>query len=174
MKAKLLKIYFLLIMERSKRKHANDKTSLVQCCSCNKYSYFWDMLGGHFIPQSAGWIAKVTLDNVQAQHSVCNANQHREGKHGDQYRYGVWLDKQYGKWTAEKIINKCKGVYTYSVASISEDIDDLLIRMKNKLNKLVDRDMADKMLEKRLGKRLYKLLFIDEWYSEDLILYLKK
>ena len=46
--------------------------------------------------------------------------------------------------------------------------------MKNKLNKLVDRDMADKMLEKRLGKRLYKLLFIDEWYSEDLILYLKK
>lgn len=104
----------------------------------------------------------------------CNANQHREGKHGDQYRYGVWLDKQYGKWTAEKIINKCKGVYTYSVSSISCDIDDLLILMKNKLNKLVDRDMADKMLEKRLGKRLYKLLFIDEWYSEDLILYLKK
>lgn len=173
MKEKLLKIYFLLIMERSKRKHANNKTSLVQCCSCYKHSHFWDMLGWHFIPQSAGRIAKITLDNVNAQHSVCNASQHREGKHGDQYRYWIRIDKQYGKWTADKIISKCKWVYSYNVTSISEDIDRLLIMMKDKLNKLVDRDMADKMLEKRLGKRLYKLLFIDEWYSEDLILYIK-
>jgi hypothetical protein len=161
-------------MEYSKRKHANDKTSLVQCCSCYKYSHFWDMLGWHFIPQSAGWIAKITLDNVNAQHSVCNASQHREGKHGDQYRYWIRLDKQYGKWTADKIINKCKWVYSYNVDSISRDIDKLLGLMRDKLNKLVDRDNAHKMLEKRLGKRLYNLLFIEYGDSNDLILYIKK
>lgn len=168
MKKKLLLLYFKLIMERSKRKFSNEKW-LTQCCSCWKLEKRTNMLWWHFIPQKKWWTAKVMLDNVNSQHSICNANQHREGKNGEQYKYGIWIDKTYGKWYADKIISDCNRIYTYSIDSITKDIDDLLALMRAKLKVIHYKNIAHLMLQKRIGIKMHKLLFIDNATITDLL-----
>lgn len=174
MKQKLLKIYFLLLMEYSKRKDSDDNTWLVQCCSCYGISHWTMMLWWHFIPQAKWWIAKVLETNIHAQHPNCNANQHREGKNGDQYRYGARLDRQYWEGTAEYIIQKTREVYEYTVKSISEDIDNLLAKMDRKLHTMNSPDLAHEYLKKRLWVKIYRILFEEDWNSENLITFFKK
>jgi len=114
------------------------------------------------------------LDNVHSQHPNCNANQHREGKNWDQYRYWKRLDRTYWEWTADRIIEETQSLYSYTVQSISEDIDSLLTNMFTKLQSMKYKDVAYKMLEKRLWKKIYKILFEDYLWSEGLYLFFKK
>ncbi len=174
MKQKLLKIYFLLLMEWSKRKDSDDKTWLIQCCSCYGISHRTMMLWWHFIPQSRWRMAKVLESNIHAQHPNCNANQHREGKNGDQYRYGQRLDRQYWEGTAEFVIQETTKLYEYTVLSISEDIDILLGKMDIKLATMNSPDLAHQYLKKRLWVKIYKILFEEDGSSENLIAFFKK
>ena len=69
----------------------------VKCCTCSHTGHWKDFDAGHFISRRHK-ATKFSEKNVNAQCKGCNGH-----KSGMQYKHGEFIDRKYGKDTAEKL-----------------------------------------------------------------------
>tara|TARA_R110002012_G_scaffold228558_1_gene400949 strand:+ start:2588 stop:2980 length:393 start_codon:yes stop_codon:yes gene_type:complete len=101
---------------------------IVECYTCGKISHYKKgMQCGHF--QSRKFYAtRWDVDNARNQCYACNVM-----KYGEQYKFGLKLDKECGKGTAERLMIKSRQTVKYS----NDDLESLITYYNNLLNKLI-------------------------------------
>lgn len=106
-------------------RHAKDE--VCECYTCGKKAHYKDgMQAGHFRSRrhySTRWNEL----NVQVQCYGCNV-----GKQGEQYKFGVKLDKEYGVGTAEMLEIESHKTVKFS----NQDLIELTDHYKKKLKDL--------------------------------------
>ena len=106
-------------------RYANNE--MVECYTCGKVSHFKKgMQCGHFQSRKS-YATRWDLDNCKAQCYGCNVM-----KYGEQYKFGLKLDKEFGVGTAEKLLIKSKKIVKYS----NDDLESLITYYNNLLNEL--------------------------------------
>jgi hypothetical protein len=117
-KEKLDKVFSLWVRTKDA-----DHAGFTSCFTCQKIGHYKTMHAGHFqgrLSMSTRWHEQ----NVQVQCYRCNIN-----LSGNQYIYGINLDKFYGNGTAESLHIKSKEVCKLSESDLRELIshyNDLL------------------------------------------------
>lgn len=106
----------------------DSNNEIVECYTCGKTAHFQDgMQCGHF--QSRKFYAtRWDVDNCKVQCISCNVF-----KYGEQYKFGIKLDSEYGKGTAEKLSIKSKKIIKYS----NEDLIEMIENYNNLVNQLI-------------------------------------
>ena len=123
LKKELDKYFSLYIRLRS----ATDE-GLVQCFTCQKVSnYKSGMQNGHFQSRK-NYATRWDPLNCMVQCYGCNIM-----KHGEQYKFGLKLDKDFGDGTAEKLLIKSKQIVKFS----NEDLESLITYYNIIVNKLM-------------------------------------
>lgn len=92
---KLDQVFSLYIRQRNK-----DKNEKVECVTCGKRDHYKKLQAGHFISRKS-YSTRWNEENVQVQCMGCNVY-----KYGEQYKFSLWLDKNYGKGKAEELYTK--------------------------------------------------------------------
>lgn len=106
-------------------RYANNE--MVECYTCGKVSHFKKgMQCGHFQSRKS-YATRWDLDNCKVQCYGCNVM-----KYGEQYKFGLKLDKEFGVGTAEKLLIKSKKIVKYS----NDDLESLITYYNNLLNEL--------------------------------------
>jgi len=98
----------------------NAKNDLVECFTCGKKDNWNNMDAGHFMSRrhySTRW----DETNVQVQCKACNVF-----RHGEQYRFGIELDKHFGEGTAQELIQRSHQLEKFS----TNDLEALLEKYK--------------------------------------------
>lgn len=96
---------------------------MVKCFTCDKISHYKKgMQCGHFQSRK-NYATRWDPDNCRVQCYACNCM-----KYGEQYKFGLKLDKDYGKGLAESLLQKSKTTVKYS----NDDLESL-INLYNKL-----------------------------------------
>lgn len=76
--------------------YANDQ-GYIQCCTCNNWKHWKKIDCGHF-RKRGNMNTRFVFQNVGPQCRKCN-----RFHGGRDYRFGKWIDKQFGEGTADKI-----------------------------------------------------------------------
>ena len=106
-------------------RYANNE--MVECYTCGKVSHFKKgMQCGHFQSRKS-YSTRWDIDNCMVQCYGCNVM-----KYGEQYKFGLKLDKEFGEGTAEKLLIKSKKIVKYS----NDDLESLITYYNNLLNEL--------------------------------------
>jgi hypothetical protein len=106
-------------------RYANNE--MVECYTCGKINHFKKgMQCGHFQSRKS-YATRWDLDNCKVQCYGCNVM-----KYGEQYKFGLKLDKEFGEGTAEKLLIKSKKIVKYS----NDDLESLITYYNNLLNEL--------------------------------------
>ena len=100
---KAAKIFSLYIRQRNAK---ND--GLVECFTCGKKDHWKNLQCGHFQSRKH-YGTRWDETNCQVQCSACNVF-----RYGEQYKFGVRLDKDYGQGTAEDLHAKAIQITKYS------------------------------------------------------------
>lgn len=101
-----------------------DDLGVVSCYTCGKKDYYKKMQCGHFMSRkyySTRWEEL----NCQVQCYSCNVM-----RYGEQYKYGLELQKEYGKYLPEELLTMSRQIVKFSN-------DDLLDKI-NRYKQLVD------------------------------------
>ena len=101
-----------------------DDLGVVSCYTCGKKDYYKKMQCGHFMSRkyySTRWEEL----NCQVQCYSCNVM-----RYGEQYKYGLELQKEYGKDLPEELLTMSRQIVKFSN-------DDLLDKI-NRYKQLVD------------------------------------
>lgn len=101
-----------------------DDLGVVSCYTCGKKDYYKKMQCGHFMSRkyySTRWEEL----NCQVQCYSCNVM-----RYGEQYKYGLELQKEYGKNLPEELLTMSRQIVKFSN-------DDLLDKI-NRYKQLVD------------------------------------
>jgi len=115
---KLDKIFSLYIRQRYA------KNEIAECFTCGKKDHYKKLQCGHF--QSRKYYStRWDETNCQVQCAGCNVF-----KYGEQFVFGVNLNKKFGEGTAESLYYKSKQLTKYS----TPDLEDLI----NKYNMLIN------------------------------------
>ena len=115
---KLDKIFSLYIRQRYA------KNEIAECFTCGKKDHYKKLQCGHF--QSRKYYStRWDETNCQVQCAGCNVF-----KYGEQFVFGVNLNKKFGEGTAELLYYKSKQLTKYS----TPDLEDLI----NKYNMLIN------------------------------------
>lgn len=115
---KLDKVFSLYIRQRYA------KNEIAKCFTCGKQDHYKKLQCGHF--QSRKYYStRWDETNCQVQCAGCNVF-----KYGEQFVFGVNLNKKYGEGTAESLYLKSKQLTKYSTT----DLEDLI----NKYNMLIN------------------------------------
>jgi len=107
-----------------------DKNGNVTCFTCGKVEY-WKRKGmqaGHFQSRKH-YATRWDEINVQVQCSGCNVF-----KYGEQYKFALNLDKQFGDGTAEELFIKAKEIVKFS----TKELETLITYYKDQV-KLLDK-----------------------------------
>ena len=88
--------------------------NIATCVTCGKKDNWKKLQAGHFISRKH-YSTRWDTTNVQVQCSGCNVF-----RYGEQYKFGIYLDQQYGIGTADELLKKSR-----------------------KLNKLTNQDLLD-------------------------------
>jgi 5-methylcytosine-specific restriction endonuclease McrA len=96
---------------------------IAECVTCGTKSHYKKLQAGHFMSRKH-YSTRWDVDNVQVQCYSCNVM-----RYGEQYKFGLYLEKTYQKGMAEKLQNKSRIITKFS------DVD--LIDMINDFNKLL-------------------------------------
>ena len=107
---KLDKVFSLFIRKRFA------KNEIAECVTCGKKDHWKKLQAGHFISRkhySTRWCPI----NVQVQCSRCNVF-----NYGEQYKFGLFLDKHYGVGTADEMHKKGKELVKLANHEIEEKV----------------------------------------------------
>lgn len=107
-----------------------DNNGNVTCFTCGKVEY-WKRKGmqaGHFQSRKH-YATRWDEINVQVQCSGCNVF-----KYGEQYKFALNLDKQFGDGTAEELFIKAKEIVKFS----TKELETLITYYKDQV-KLLDK-----------------------------------
>lgn len=97
------------------------KDGIVECFTCGKQAHWKDnMQAGHFQSRKH-YATRWDETNVQVQCPKCNLF-----GQGEQYTFGLNLDKEYGEGTAEKLQQKARGLVKLS----NNDLNELIEKFK--------------------------------------------
>lgn len=80
----------------------SDSNGLIQCITCGKVTHWKRAHAGHFMSRRFE-STRYDEKNVASQCVSCNTF-----GQGQQFKFGQWIDKTYGKGTAEKLEIKSK------------------------------------------------------------------
>lgn len=98
---------------------------MVQCYTCDKISHYKKgMQCGHFQSRK-NYATRWDVDNCKVQCYACNVM-----RYGEQYKFGLKLDKECGKGTAEELLIKSKTTVKYS----NDDLESLITYYNGLLN----------------------------------------
>jgi len=115
---KLDKVFSLYIRQRFA------KNEIAQCFTCGKKDHYKKLQCGHFQSRKH-YSTRWDEINCQVQCAGCNVF-----KYGEQFVFGVNLNKKYGDGCAESLYYKSKQTVKYSTT----DLEDLI----NKYNSLIN------------------------------------
>ena len=93
------------------------KEEMCTCVTCGKTDHYKKMQAGHFISRrhySTRWEEA----NVQVQCYACNVM-----RYGEQFRFGLYLEKNYYIGIAEKLLEQSREISKYTDSYIEEQIE---------------------------------------------------
>lgn len=93
------------------------KKEMCTCVTCGKTDHYKKMQAGHFISRrhySTRW----DEDNVQVQCYSCNVM-----RYGEQFRFGLYLEKNYYTGIAEKLLQQSREISKYTDSYLQEQIE---------------------------------------------------
>tara|TARA_R110000796_G_scaffold218320_1_gene334277 strand:+ start:154 stop:546 length:393 start_codon:yes stop_codon:yes gene_type:complete len=93
------------------------ENEIAKCVTCAKQAHYKDLQAGHFMSRKH-YSTRWDEINVQVQCSGCNVF-----RYGEQFKFGMYLEKAYGKGTAEDMHNKSREITKYSDIHLLEKID---------------------------------------------------
>lgn len=85
-----------------------DSMGIAECVTCGKRDHWKKQQCGHFQSRKH-YTTRWDEVNCQVQCAGCNVF-----KYGEQYKFGIYLDQNFGEGTAEKLSNKAKQTIKYS------------------------------------------------------------
>lgn len=85
-----------------------------RCITCDKPCWGYNANCGHFISRGHN-STKYDETNNNLQCAYCNA-----WKFGDQYNYGIQIDKKWGKGTAKELYLKSKEFHQFTIVELQE------------------------------------------------------
>jgi hypothetical protein len=125
-RSKLIKTADKVFSEYIRRRNANS-LGMSECFTCGKIDHWKNLQCGHFQSRkhyATRWDEK----NCQVQCAGCNVF-----RYGEQYKFGLYLDKKYANNMSEKLMNKAKKTVKFSNYDIQEIIDHYKLEI-SKLN----------------------------------------
>jgi len=115
-RSKLVKQADKIFSEYIRRRNANE-LGMAECFTCGKIDHWKNLQCGHFQSRkhySTRWNEK----NCQVQCAGCNVF-----RYGEQYKFGLYLNKKYGNNISEKLMNEAKRTIKLSNFELQEIID---------------------------------------------------
>lgn len=85
-----------------------DSMGIAECVTCGKRDHWKKQQCGHFQSRKH-YTTRWDEVNCQVQCAGCNVF-----KYGEQYKFGIYLDQNFGEGTAEKLSNKARQTIKYS------------------------------------------------------------
>lgn len=125
-RSKLIKTADKVFSEYIRRRNSNS-LGMSECFTCGKIDHWKNLQCGHFQSRkhyATRWDEK----NCQVQCAGCNVF-----RYGEQYKFGLYLDKKYANNMSEKLMNKAKKTVKFSNYDIQEIIDHYKLEI-SKLN----------------------------------------
>ena len=98
-----------------------------ECVTCGTKSHYKKLQAGHFISRKH-YSTRWDETNVQVQCYSCNVM-----RYGEQYKYGLYLEKAYEKGMAEQLLNKSRQITKFSdneLITLIEHYNKLLTNLK--------------------------------------------
>lgn len=99
------------------RKRDADHNGNVSCFTCGKVAHWKEMQCGHFQSRKH-YATRWDEQNCQVQDSGCNIF-----RSGEQFKFGVNLDKKYGEGTAETLERMARFTIKISNVELAEKIE---------------------------------------------------
>ena len=99
------------------RKRNADHNGNVSCFTCDKVAHWKDMQCGHFQSRKH-YATRWDEQNCQVQCAGCNIF-----RSGEQFKFGVNLDKKYGQGTAETLERMARFTIKFSNVELAEKIE---------------------------------------------------
>lgn len=100
------------VFSRFVRMRASDESGFAECFTCGKTARWKEMDAGHFMGRSA-YSTRWDEQNVQIQCKRCNIF-----RHGEQYKFSLALDRQYGEGTSETLFRLSKQTRKFGTADL--------------------------------------------------------
>ncbi len=100
---------------------------IAECYTCGKQDHWKKLQCGHFQSRKH-YGTRWDETNCQVQCSGCNVF-----KYGEQYKFGVRLDKDFGQGTAEDLHAKAIQITKYS----NSDLEGLITKYKSEVKRLM-------------------------------------
>ena len=121
-RSKLGKLADKIFSEYIRQRGANDQ-GMAECFTCGKVDHWKRLQNGHFQSRKH-YSLRWSEVNCQIQCAGCNVF-----RYGEQWKFGLYLDKKYGKGTAEKLSLEAKKIVKLS----NQDIEEIIEKYKNKI-----------------------------------------
>jgi 5-methylcytosine-specific restriction endonuclease McrA len=94
------------------------KNEIAECITCGKKAHYKKLQAGHFMSRK-NYATRWEEKNVEVQCYACNVM-----RYGEQYKFGLYLEKKHGQGTAEKLQRLSRQTVKFSN-------DDLLEKIKH-------------------------------------------
>lgn len=99
------------------RLRAANLDGFCECITCGNVRHWKQMQAGHFMSRrkySTRWDEM----NVQVQDDACN-----RWRQGEQYKFALWLDNEYGEGTADELVAKSNQIVKFTDSELEEMIE---------------------------------------------------
>ena len=111
-----------IVFSKYVRLHTADDNGYNTCFTCKRELHYKDLHAGHFMSRknlATRWLYDTDnqIFNVLPQCPKCNLY-----GQGEQYKYSLYLDQEYGEGTAAEIEQRSKGLLKYTIADYEEQI----------------------------------------------------
>ncbi len=114
-----------IFSEYIRRRNA-DIFGTAECVTCGKKDHWKQLQCGHFQSRKH-YATRWDETNCQVQCSGCNVF-----RYGEQYKFSLFLEKEYGAGTSEELAQKASGIVKLS----NFDLEYLILHYKNLLSNL--------------------------------------
>lgn len=88
-----------------------------ECYTCGKKDFWKKLQCGHFMSRKH-YSTRWDETNCQVQCYSCNVT-----RYGEQFRFGIHLNKEYGEGTAESLESKCRNIVKFSNTDLQSQIE---------------------------------------------------